>query len=583
MRGPVIFLAALLTASGCVGNVSEPQLQSYPAPSLADAGSIFVPNPGAEAQVPTQGQWVDAGLGWPVVDASSGPGAMVVPTFDAQVMPVGSTDGGLVGLVDAGGFQPDAQAPVGGSRPENPCGSGPEPLVANLRISKIDMYQTVKVPLYKDNAWVSTRNASLVQGKKSYVRVSVEPMSGFSSHAVRGVLTLDNDGEKTVLTDDQSVSKASSDEDEASTFDFKVDGKLVGPNTKLSASVIETSCPAQPSTASAARVPQSGSTALEADKISDMHVVLVPVTLNGITPDTSDDQLKKVTDALRAYYPVADVTVSFREPITWSGYIGADGTGWSSLLNQIGRQRQSDGVAGNVYYFGMMNPAKSFRQYCLTSCVLGLAPQTTFVSRPNQIGLGVGFVDENTYTTVVHELGHAHGLPHAPCVPRGGSIEGADTKFPYSGGKIGDWGWDSRSEKLMSPSTYTDIMGYCEPVWISDYNYEKIATRAKVVNAAQLVFNADKSIHSEWQGILLSASGGAQWSGITLEESPGQTELVHALDATGTVVADVQVVRIPLSHSDDSFLYVEAPDPSWAALDLGDRILNFAQIAPAAP
>jgi hypothetical protein len=280
---------------------------------------------------------------------------------------------------------------------------------------------------------------------------------------------------------------------------------------------------------------------------------------------------------------VGEVEVTAHAPITWSGSPKADGTGWSELLNQIGRTRQTDAPAGNVYYFGWITPAAAFKDYCRTGCVLGLAPQTTFVSRANQIGLGVGFVDENTYTTVVHELGHAHGLPHAPCVPRGGSIQGADTKFPYTGAKIGSWGWDSRSNKLMSPATYVDIMSYCEPTWISDYNYEKIATRCKAVNnAARIFFNGEQA-PTTWRGILLSASGSARWLGMELDESPGETSVARARDAQGRVVAEVPVVRVPLSHNDDAFLYVPDLDPLWTSLDLGDRVLTLGTIAPALP
>lgn len=185
-----------------------------------------------------------------------------------------------------------------------------------------------------------------------------------------------------------------------------------------------------------ARVPATGAQALEAELINKLQVVLVPVTLGGRTPDTSPAQLERLRAELLAYYPVPDVEVTARAPVPYSGTFAASGSGWSSVLSLVGRTRQQDAPASNVYYYGVVTPAATFRDYCRSGCVAGLAPQTVFVSRTNQIGLGVGFTDTSSANTMAHELGHAHGLPHAPC-SRGGAIEGADARFPYSGTKIG--------------------------------------------------------------------------------------------------------------------------------------------------
>lgn len=561
-RSSSILVATLLTMSACTGNVGDENIAIL-SPIFGDAGdaAFGLPDSGVPVFVPP-----------PLGDAGAAIGTMPNGGFDAGVVvPFG--DAGKP-VADAGSLPPANAA-------ENPCSPGPEPVAAALRVREVSIYQTVKIPLYKDTAWVTTRNASVVQGKTSLVRAFVEPMTGFAAHALRGVLTLDNDGTKTVLTADRTITRASTDEASDSTFDFPVDGKLIGPSTQLSVSVQETTCASVAAANSGARIPATGAQAINATAIAKLRAVMVPVAIGGRTPDTSEAQLAKIRDALKAYYPVAEVEVTARAPISWTNPVAADGTGWSELLNQIGRTRQTDMVGSSVYYFGLITPTAAFRDYCRTGCVLGLAPQTTFVSRTNQIGLGVGFVDENTYTTIVHELGHAHGLPHAPCAPRGGAIDGADTRFPYADAKIGSWGWDSRSNKLMSPTTYADVMSYCDPVWISDYNYEKIATRSKAVNSAAFIYTSPTAMPVTWHGVLLSGSGATRWLGMTLDESPGQVSQARALDATGKVVAQVSVVRIPLSHNSDSFLYIPDPDPSWAALDLGDRTVMMDEIAAA--
>jgi hypothetical protein len=40
-------------------------------------------------------------------------------------------------------------------------------------------------------------------------------------------------------------------------------------------------------------------------------------------------------------------------------------------------------------------------------------------------------------------------------------------------------------------------------------------------------------------------------------------------------------VRVPLSEGGDSILYLPQPKATWAAIDLGDRVLKLADIAAA--
>ena len=68
---------------------------------------------------------------------------------------------------------------------------------------------------------------------------------------------------------------------------------------------------------------------------------------------------------------------------------------------------------------------------------------------------------------VAHELGHSMSLYDAPC----GTGSVLDRAYPYAHGTIETWGIDSRSgHNVLLPPTWSDLMSYCVPAWVSEYN-----------------------------------------------------------------------------------------------------------------
>ena len=148
---------------------------------------------------------------------------------------------------------------------------------------------------------------------------------------------------------------------------------------------------------------------------------------------------------------------------------GAD-RAWSSIVNALVRERSTDRPSSDTYYYGVMQPAASMAAFCSRGCIAGMAPQNTFVRAGTQVGLSVFYPGSaaslvSAAEIIVHEIGHAHGRGHAPCVT-GGKIEGVDARYPVAGGSTGSWGWNSRTGAL-TPPTHKDVMGYCKPNWIS--------------------------------------------------------------------------------------------------------------------
>lgn len=485
------------------------------------------------------------------------------------------------------GMTPDAasqgEADAGSS---SACDDGSElPLAQGLTLRQLALYQTVKLSLYERGAWQPPTDVPIVAGKKTLLRAFVETAAGYSPHAVRAVLKLHRAQGETILQDEKSLAVGSTDAALESTFTFTVDGTLVAPDTQLSVSLHETRCSASAGSAQAARLPAAGLQPLGAQAVGKLRVVIVPINVDGRLPATDEVELTRIREALLAYYPVAEVDLRLRTAsLAWTGPVPTDDTdkGWSDILDEVRRARRSDEAEDDVYYFGVMQPAASLAAFCSSSCVLGIAPQTTRVFPTEQVGLGAYFTDRpevarGSAETVVHELGHAHGRGHAPCV-RGGTITGVDGSFPDPSGATGEWGWDSRAGTLIPP-THKDMMGYCSPDWISPYTYAALAERSRAVNTLALVHGAP--MLASWHSVLLYRDGSARWGGVTESKRPqSDGETATVLDASGRVITTIEVFRIALSHSLDQNLYLPTGSSDWAAVVLSDRTLQLGRIEP---
>jgi hypothetical protein len=205
--------------------------------------------------------------------------------------------------------------------------------------------------------------------------------------------------------------------------------------------------------------------------------------------------------------------------------LASDGTGWSTVLNELDAKRTADGITDR-YYFGAVNVS-------YTSGVAGLG----FIGWPVAMGWDVA----SSYPSVLaHEEGHNFGRQHAPC----GSPSNPDPNYPYSGGIIGVAGWDvfAATNNLKNANTYTDVMGYCSTQWISDYNYSGELT-FRAANAFAIVTTALSTAPTE--GLLIW--GRIENSAMTLEPAfrvPFKGALpvagpytLEARDAMGTVLA----------------------------------------------
>lgn len=180
------------------------------------------------------------------------------------------------------------------------------------------------------------------------------------------------------------------------------------------------------------------------------ELTAVPVVHQGVTGQTPN-----VEPIMTAVWPVSRVNTTTRAPYTYSGTLLAnDGNTWGDLLGEIGQLRQADN--SQRQYYGWVRVGYG-------SGIAGIG----YIGQPAATGR------QDSLETFAHEKGHNLGRPHAPC----GNAAGPDPNYPYANAGIGTWGYNAASQLLINPaSNYRDLMSYCSPEWVSDYNYGRVQT-----------------------------------------------------------------------------------------------------------
>jgi Peptidase M66 len=441
-------------------------------------------------------------------------------------------------------------------------------LAAGVTLSSIMAYQTVEIPVMRDGAevGVSGRKTDVVAGRDTLFRLFVTLGSGFMPRAISGRVFVDNQGTVDVYTSKKSLSKSSMAADLDSTFQVLVPKEKITRDTIYQVELVECGG-AQGGTPGNVRFPADSAVSLRARTTGPLKVTIIPLVAGSQEPDTSDNALKAYKDTFLALYPIPSIELSVAPKLSVS-----DAKDWTGMLDGMRAKRRTDAPDDDVYYYGMLKPTATFREYCGNGCTAGIGyvvPQATGSQQAQQrAALGLAYGDAISANTMAHEVGHNHGRGHAPCVPRGGSISGVDAAYPYDGGATGVYGWDMRSMTLMPP-TRTDIMGYCDSVWISDYTYDGLLTRVAGVNGVTTKGLAPPaSLPVQPWRVLLLDDRGVRW-GIPIAEPSvpsGMPESAEALDAAGNVVDVVDVYRTEISDIEAFSIEVPEPEPNWVAI-----------------
>lgn len=234
-----------------------------------------------------------------------------------------------------------------------------------------------------------------------------------------------------------------------------------------------------------------------------MELVAVPVQIG----TTVGQVVANSSSYLLARMPVANINNQTRSPYTstrvptmpttdaeWS-------TAFSNILSELSDLRLLDNTGKKTYYYGFV-PKRSWG-------LAGLGYRPGYAA----IGFDMPGSPDAVLDTMLHELGHNHSLPHAPC----GGPANPDAAYPYANAALGAgsrfiWGYNSVKKTFIDPrdTSKHDLMSYCAGDTFSDYNYRKIQTYLTPADAFVKVAAASGAAAGPQELLLISGqvSGG---------------------------------------------------------------------------
>ena len=457
------------------------------------------------------------------------------------------------GSESTGNGNGNADTGAGAGGPMNPVGDA-----TGITVDRVAFYQGVESNVVVAGQ-AQNPSASLVAGRPAVVRVFIK-VGQTSGAPIRGRLTL---GSAAPIEVAVPSPHNSSQADFASTVNFQVPAADMVQGMGYRVEMIEDETTSQ-GLNPASHVPATGLQSVTVKPSGRVKIKLIPVQYgadgSNRLPDTSAAQVQAYKDLFFAMYPATEIDISVGAAFPWSQSIDAGGNGWDNLLSSLSDFRNGAQADFDEFYYGIFDPASSFESFCGGGCVAGLG----FIGDPNGLysraAIGLGYGGDVSTQTAVHEVGHNHGRPHSPC----GGASDPDPGFPYSGASIGSWGLVLGTNQLLSPSDYTDVMGYCHPQWISDYVFDQIlAFKNQMQN--DIVFPPE-SMDQTYERVRVGPSGTTFLAPMVMHQPPlGPSQTVTVNTASGSQQLTGRFYAF--DHLDGGVLFVKQPTQLVQSLD----------------
>ena len=192
----------------------------------------------------------------------------------------------------------------------------------------------------------------------------------------------------------------------------------------------------------------------------------------------SSAEIARSLRTVRQLYPIDQVRIwdrgRFDAGFNWAAPTGGTGNcngAWNELILRFRMMSFWEiDPADDMFWHGFVdNLVMSPNAGC------GYTDSRESASQVSATGRGGGF-------NAAHELGHNQGWQHVACiVPSGGT----DPAYPLVSGLL-DWsGIDLPGLNFLNKASTFDLMSYCGPQWISQYQYQRAISRFEPTLAHQ--------------------------------------------------------------------------------------------------
>ena len=445
------------------------------AANVSAAGTTYVPTPTSQsvavvASLVAAPATVSYALatGAVTISTSGMPGG-VTPTFSltGTGAPRSASGTGTVSSLEVGSWTITANTIVSGATTYTPAPSSQSVSITPNGTATASFAYTATVAtnyaitnVYLTQAIQRLDNSvTLVAGRDALLRVFVQANAANTARPdvrVRiydGVSLLQT---TTVTAPETSVRTAIAEGTLTSTWNVLVPGASIRTTTRvlvdLDPTLAITDADRSDNTWPTNGTPQS----VSVNTVPTFNVRFVPIVVGALTGNVTAGNRASFLSSVSRMFPLGTVSSDVRAPFTSSAteIQSNDGNNqWLTVLSEINALRTTDGAPNTMHYYGVLKVS-------YTSGIAGYG----YV--PGRAAIGWDYLPSGD-RVAAHEWGHNFSRQHAPCSTSG------DTSYPYAGGVINFWGWNSLSNTLVSP-TWTDVMGYCGNQWISDYNWAAV-------------------------------------------------------------------------------------------------------------
>lgn len=415
-----------------------------------------------------------------------------------------------------------------------------------VQVTKLAIYQTLEHVLEEGGSTV-TSAVPLLSNKDAIVRVFYTTDEKYDGQAVHATLAW---GDGPSFESDTPLYLASSDAKLESTLVFHVPKERMRDGTSYSVTLEQDRDPALSN--AAARYPAEGTATLSGVFPGrTLHLVLVPLVYqadgSNREPDTSAEQLATIRHQLVQLYPIADVQLDLHAPVTLAADLSTL-EGWGEALADMMELRATEAPLSDVYYMGLVRPSETLVSTTAPIDGLGNIPLDP-ADASMRAALTIGYTGTPSALVLAHELGHLHGRYHSPC----GGAAGPDVNYPHPVAALGVTGYDSMHDTLVLSQDFRDLMGYCDPRWVSDYTYAALHDRVEALGAA-LPLKVDRG----WSRVAVGPNGTVRW--LSPGPAPRGGERVRALvEARNGARRELEARFHPYDHLAGGVLAVPAP------------------------